>query len=147
FTEKLVQELAPYKPVIISGLAYGIDIYSHRAALQNGLDTIAVLAHGLNTLYPGAHRSTAAKITEHGGLLTEFTSTDKFNKENFPRRNRIVAGLCDCLVVVESAITGGALITAYLANEYNKDVFAVPGKPGDEMSEGCNAFIKLNRAA
>ncbi len=147
FTEKLVAELAPFKPVIISGLAYGIDVCSHRAALQNEMDTIGVLAHGLQTIYPGVHRSIATKMIEQGGLLTEYTSTDDFNRENFPSRNRIVAALCDCLVVVESAVTGGALITAYIANEYNKDVFAVPGRAGDEMSEGCNAFIKLNKAA
>ncbi|MCY7361401.1 MAG: DNA-processing protein DprA, partial [Ignavibacteria bacterium] len=114
-TEKLVQELAPYKPVIISGLAYGIDIHAHRDALNNKLETIAVLGHGLHTIYPAQHRSAAQKIVEQGGLLTEFMSSSSFDKENFPKRNRIVAALCDCLVIVESGIKGGALITAHLA--------------------------------
>lgn len=145
-TEKLIEELSPYQPTIISGLAYGIDIYAHKSALKNNLKTIGVLGHGLNTIYPKTHRSTAVKMIEQGGLLTEFSSQSDFDKENFPKRNRIVAGMCDCIIVVESAVKGGALITAELGNMYNKDVFAFPGRSGDKFSEGCNYFIKQNKA-
>ncbi|MBK6483036.1 MAG: DNA-protecting protein DprA [Chitinophagaceae bacterium] len=145
-TETLIEDLKAYDVTIISGLAYGIDICAHRAAVEAGIPTIGVLGHGLNRLYPAQHRSTAVKMLEQGGLITEFKSTDPFDRENFPKRNRIVAGLCDATIVIESAVKGGALITAEIANSYNRDVFAVPGKVGDIYSEGCNYFIKSNKA-
>jgi DNA processing protein len=146
-TEKLVEELAPLNPVIISGLAYGIDIIAHRAALKNNLPSIGVLAHGLDLLYPYAHKPTAKKMTEQGGLLGDFPSGTKPDKENFPLRNRIVAGLCDALVVVESGESGGSMITAEFANNYNRDVFAFPGRTGDVLSAGCHKLIKTHKAA
>jgi DNA processing protein len=142
-----VEGLAPLNAMIVSGLAYGIDVCAHRAALDFGLPTVGVIGHGLNMLYPETHRATAEKIIKNGGLLTDFTSESKFIPENFPKRNRIVAGLCDAVIVVEAAKTGGALITADIANSYNRDVFAFPGRVGDHYSEGCNTFIKTNRAA
>lgn len=146
-TEKLVQGIASHRPLIISGLAYGIDIAAHRAALQEGLETIGVMATGLDKLYPPAHRKTAEKMLSQGGLLTEFpfgTSPDKYN---FPARNRIIAGLADGTVVVEAARKGGALITADLAQGYDRDVLAVPGPLGSPASEGCHELIKANKAA
>jgi DNA processing protein len=147
FCEELVQSLAGYSPLIVSGLAYGIDICAHRAALSSGLQTIGVLAHGLGTIYPSAHRQVAGRMLEQGGLVTEYLYETEVEREYFPMRNRIVAGLCDALVIVETAIQGGSMITAHLANEYHKDVFAVPGRVGDELSAGCNYLIKSNRAA
>lgn len=145
FIDRLISDLASsltVKPVIVSGLAYGADIAAHRAALREELPTAAVLAHGLNTLYPSQHRRTAADMVRNGGMLvTDYLSSDPVHKGNFPARNRIVAGLVDCLVVVESAAKGGSLITARIANEYNRDVFAVPGRVGDRYSEGCNNLI------
>lgn len=146
FTETLVEDLKPFDTTIVSGLAYGIDICAHRAAVHHGIPTIGVLGHGLNRLYPAQHRSTAVKMMEQGGLITEFKSSDSFDRENFPKRNRIVAGLADATVVVESAVKGGALITAEIANSYNRDVYAVPGRVGDKYAEGCNYFIKSNKA-
>jgi DNA processing protein len=145
-TENLVEDFGQYDVTIVSGLAYGIDICAHRAALRSNLPTLGVLGHGLNRIYPGQHRATAVKMLECGGLVTEFKSFDPFDKENFPKRNRIVAGLCDATIVVESAVKGGALITAEIANSYNRDVFALPGRVGDSYSEGCNYFIKTNKA-
>lgn len=151
FTERLVQGLAESMeepPVIVSGLAFGIDIAAHRAALKHGLPTVAVLAHGLNTIYPAQHRQTAAQIVRSGGmLLTDYTSADAVHKGNFIARNRIVAGLCDCIVVAESAEKGGALITARLAADYNRDVFALPGRTSDRYSAGCNRLIATSTAA
>lgn len=151
FTDKLVKCLAESleePPVIVSGLAFGIDIAAHRAALKYGLPTVAVLAHGLNTIYPAQHRQTAVSIARSNGLLlTEFTSSDPVHKGNFVARNRIVAGLCDCLFVAESAVKGGALITAALASDYNRDVFALPGRISDKYSAGCNKLIANNSAA
>lgn len=132
---------------IVSGLAYGVDIHAHRAALKNGLHTIAVLAHGLNTLYPSAHKATAKEICEHGALLTDFTSSILPERNTFVKRNRIIAGLSDATIVVESGIKGGALITADFANSYNRDVFAFPGRCSDGYSRGCNWLIKSNKAA
>jgi DNA processing protein len=145
---KLVSDLAAMVPqlTIVSGLAYGIDIYSHKAAVENHLPTIGVLGHGLDWIYPAAHRSTAIKMLAHGALLTEFISETNPDKPNFVKRNRIIAGLCDALVVVESGIKGGALITAELANDYNRDVFAFPGRVDDIWSKGCNSLIKSNKA-
>lgn len=147
FCENFIEELKPYNPLIISGLAYGIDIHSHRKALQNGLPTVAVLAHGHDRIYPAAHKSTAHDMLQNGGLLTDYLSETNPDRENFPKRNRIVAGISDAVVVVEAAKKGGALITAEIANSYNRDVFAVPGNLGHPFSEGCNLLIKQNKAA
>ena len=147
WTEKFVEEISVYNPVIVSGLAFGIDIAAHKAALKHNLKTIAVLGHALNTIYPGQHRGTAEKMVEQGGLLTDFSTADDFIKENFPERNRIVAGMCEAIIVVESGAKGGALITAEIAASYNKDVFAVPGRVSDNFSKGCNYLIKQNKAA
>lgn len=143
----LVEGLAPLNAMIVSGLAYGIDVCAHRAAIDMGLPTVGVIGHGLDILYPESHRSVAEKMIKNGGLLTDYTSESKFIPENFPKRNRIVAGLCDAVIVIEAAREGGALITADIANSYNRDVFAFPGRIGDHYSEGCNNFIKTNRAA
>ncbi|MFH0865155.1 MAG: DNA-processing protein DprA [Bacteroidota bacterium] len=143
----LVEGLAPLNVMVVSGLAYGIDVCAHRAALDMGLATVGVIGHSLDMLYPQTHRATAEKMIKNGGLLTDFSSGSKFIPENFPKRNRIVAGLCDAVIVVEAAKEGGALITADIANSYNRDVFAFPGRVGDHYSEGCNNFIKTNRAA
>ncbi len=144
---KLVEDLSYLKVLIVSGLAYGIDARAHQAALQNGLETLGVLAHGLDRIYPQAHKPMAEKMIRSGGLITEFLSKTNPDRENFPKRNRIIAGIIDALVVVESAIKGGALITANIANSYDRDVFAVPGKLSDKFSEGCNFLIKTNKAA
>ncbi len=146
--KKLIAELLPYNPLIISGLAYGVDITAHRAALDNGLTTIGVLAHGLDRVYPPAHSGVAQKMIDGGGALaTDFLSDSNPDRENFPKRNRIIAGMCDAVIVVEAALKGGALITAEIANSYNRDVFAIPGRLGDGLSAGCNHLIKTHRAA
>ncbi|WP_345114244.1 DNA-processing protein DprA [Hymenobacter algoricola] len=146
-TELLVQGLLPHRPLVVSGLAYGIDIAAHRAALQEGLDTVGVMATGLDVLYPHAHRKTAEKMLTQGGLLTEFAFGTPPDRYNFPARNRIIAGLADGTVVVEAAKKGGALITAELALSYDRDVLAVPGSLGSPASEGCNELIRTNKAA
>lgn len=146
-TEKLISDLADSGCLVVSGLAYGIDITAHKSSLDNGLSTVGVLAHGLDRVYPSVHSNYAKKMVEQGGLLTEFISNTNPDKENFPKRNRIVAGMCDALVVVESKRGGGSLITSTIANSYNKDVFAFPGKAGEMLSEGCNGLIKSNRAS
>jgi DNA processing protein len=133
--------------VIVSGLAYGIDISAHKAALAFNLPTIGVLGHGLNTIYPSIHTSTAEAMLKNGGLLSDFLSDALPERNNFLKRNRIIAGLSDAVLVVESGIKGGALITADIANSYNRDVFAVPGRPDDQWSAGCNSLIKSNKAA
>lgn len=147
--EKIIKELVNkgHDVTIVSGLAYGIDICAHRAALGNRLETIAVLAHGLQTIYPSAHSNAAKQIIDQGALLTEFSSNVKLDRNNFVRRNRIIAGLTDATIVVESGKKGGALITADIANSYNREVLAVPGKCGDTYSAGCNELIKRNKAA
>lgn len=146
-TERLVSELVEDDVLVVSGLAYGVDTYAHQAAVKNGLKTAAVLAHGLHTIYPHANRTLAKKMLEEGGcLLTEQISGVEPDRENFPKRNRIVAGMIDCLIVVESASKGGALITADVANNYDREIFAVPGRVGDSYSEGCNKLIKDNKA-
>lgn len=132
--------------LVVSGLAYGIDIEAHRAALDAGLPTVAVLAHGLDRLYPAVHRQTADRMMFDGGLLTEYRTGTNPDRQNFVCRNRIVAGLTDATIVVESAVRGGALITASLAMDYGRDCFAFPGRVGDEYSAGCNRFISDNRA-
>jgi len=144
--KKLLQELKESGALIISGLAYGIDAHAHKYALDNDLQTVGVVAHGLDRVYPSSHTALAKKMIKHGGLLTDFMSGTNPDAVNFPKRNRIVAGLCDALVVVQSKRDGGSLITATIANSYNKDVFAFPGKAGSELSEGCNGLIKRNRA-
>ena len=146
-TEKFIEELKDSGILVVSGLAYGIDITAHKVSLDNHLNTIGVLAHGLDRLYPSAHASIAERMIHQGGLLTEHISETNPDRENFPKRNRIVAGICDALVVVESKRGGGSLITATIANAYNKDVFAFPGKVGDVLSEGCNGLIKTNKAS
>ena len=133
--------------LVVSGLAYGIDIHSHRAALDNAVDTVGVLAHGLDQIYPRLHRDTAVQMTSQGGLLTEFMSRTNADKVNFVRRNRIVAGMADATIVVESAEKGGALITADIAMSYHRDVFAFPGRVGDPYSQGCNRLIRDSKAA
>lgn len=144
--EKLVQELQPYHPLIISGLAYGIDSIAHRTAVACGLPTTGVLAHGLDMLYPGENRGLAKKMIRRGGLLTEYTSNTNPDRENFPSRNRIVAGLVDALVVVETGTEGGSLITVEYAINYNRDVFAFPGAVGEMRSAGCNKLIRTHKA-
>ncbi|MDR0541173.1 MAG: DNA-processing protein DprA [Dysgonamonadaceae bacterium] len=148
-TEKIVTEMAGIYPetLIVSGLAYGIDIIAHKAALKAGLPTVAVLAHGLDRIYPPLHRNIAVSMLPNGGLLTDFMSRTNPDRQNFVKRNRIVAGIADCTLVVESAIKGGALITAEIASSYGKDVFAIPGKINSPCSQGCNKIIKGNKAA
>lgn len=146
FCKKLIADLAPLNPVIISGFAYGVDIVAHQAALENNLQTIGVLAHGLNQIYPKIHKKYVAKIEENGGFMTEFWSSSNPEKENFVKRNRIVAGISEATIVIESADRGGSLITATLANDYNRDVFAVPGRTTDKYSQGCNILIKTQKA-
>jgi len=146
-TERLVQGIASHRPLIVSGLAYGIDIAAHRAALQEGLETVGVMATGLDVIYPHAHRKTAEKMLTQGGLLTEFPFGTLPDKYNFPARNRIIAGLADGTIVVEAAKKGGALITADLAQGYDRDVLAIPGPLGSAASEGCHELIKANKAA
>jgi DNA processing protein len=144
--EKLIQDLQPYNPLIISGLAYGIDYHAHKGALANGMSTVGVLAHGLDKIYPAAHRSVAVKMVSQGGLLTEYRSGTAPDREHFPERNRIVAGMVDGVVLVETTRFGGALITAEIASSYDREVFAFPGRAGDEYSSGCNHLIKVNKA-
>jgi len=146
-TDKLVKELAEQNVTIVSGLAFGVDAIAHKASLKNDLPTIGVLAHGLDQIYPAEHAGLAKDIIKHGGgLLTEFRSKTKPDKHNFPSRNRIVAGMSDAAVVIETDMKGGSMITAELANGYNKDVFAVPGKTTDAKSAGCNYLIKTSKA-
>ena len=147
--QKIVAGLSVHFPglIIISGLAYGIDIAAHKAALANGLPTVAVLGHGLKTVYPSLHSGVAKSILENGGQLTDFSSGTLPERNNFIRRNRIIAGISDATLIVESGLRGGALITADIAASYNRDVMAVPGRPGDEWSAGCNALIRCNKAA
>ncbi|MCD8043041.1 MAG: DNA-processing protein DprA [Tannerellaceae bacterium] len=147
-TEKVIQEIATAFPdmLIVSGLAYGIDIQAHRCALKYKLPTVGVLAHGLDRIYPHAHRETAIRMLENGGLLTDFPSDTNPDKQNFVMRNRIVAGLADATLVIESADKGGSLITADLAFCYGREVFAFPGRVNDKNSMGCNKLIRVNKA-
>lgn len=144
--KQLAETLAGYEVLIVSGLAYGIDVAAHQESLQNGIPTVGVLAHGLDRMYPQTHSHIAKKMVLNGGLLTEFPSLTNPDKENFPKRNRIIAGISDATIVVEAASKGGALITADIANSYHRDVFAFPGRINDLSSEGCNFLIKTNRA-
>jgi DNA processing protein len=147
--EKLIAQMALDFPdvLIVSGLAYGVDICAHRAALKGKLNTVGVLAHGLDRIYPPMHRQTAVEMVEQGALMTEFISETEPDKPNFVKRNRIIAGMADAVVVIESGVKGGALITARLASSYNRDVLAFPGRVGDPLSAGCHWLIKKNVAA
>jgi DNA processing protein len=146
FCRKLIEDLAPLDPIIVSGFAYGVDIVAHQLAMDHNLQTIGVLAHGLNQIYPKTHKKYMAKMEQNGGFMTEFWSTSNPDKENFVRRNRIVAGMTEATIVIESADKGGSLITANMANDYNRDVFAVPGRITDKYSLGCNNLIKTQKA-
>lgn len=146
--EQLVADLKPYAPTIISGLAYGIDICAHKQAVLQDMPTLAVLGHGLDKIYPSTHTQVAQKIVQgSGALISEFTFGSEIEKENFALRNRLVAGMADALIVIESAQKGGSMITAAFANAYDREVLAVPGRPGDEKSAGCNWLIKHHQAA
>jgi DNA processing protein len=146
-TDKLVEDLSSQNILIVSGMAYGVDAIAHKAAIKNNLPTVGVLGHGLDQIYPPDHSGLAKDMLKHdGGLLTEFRSKTKPDKHNFPTRNRIVAGMSDATIVIESGIKGGSMVTAELANGYNKDVFAFPGKVTDSKSAGCNYLIKANKA-
>ena len=146
FCEQVIEDLQSMQPLILSGLAYGIDIVSHKKALRSGLATVAVMGAGHGYIYPAAHRKFAQEILEQGSLITEFSYHDLPDKEHFPMRNRIIAGMCDAIIVVESGSKGGSMITAHIANDFNKDVFAVPGRLQDKMSKGCNHLIKTHKA-
>lgn len=146
FCNRLVEDLARYRATVVSGLAYGIDVCAHKAALKNNIPTWAVLAHGLDRIYPPAHAQIAKMMQENGALITDFMSNTKPDKQNFPSRNRIVAGLSEATIVVESNKKGGSLITAEIANSYNREVFAVPGSPKNIKSSGCNHLIKTQKA-
>ena len=146
--EKLIEGFAErrYSVLVVSGLAYGIDIYAHKMALKYNIPTVGVVGHGLDKMYPSLHADTARKMIENGGLVTDFPSETKIDPSNFVRRNRIIAGLADATIVVESAEKGGALITAEIASSYNRDVFAFPGRVDDTYSKGCNRLIRMNGA-
>lgn len=144
--EKIVEGLSSDNILIVSGLAYGVDSAAHRTALKYDLATVGVLGHGMHIIYPAENRKLSTNMLEKGGVLTEFISGTQPDRENFPKRNRIVAGMVDCLVVVESALKGGAMITADIANSYDREVFALPGRIGDIYNEGCNNLIKTNKA-
>jgi DNA processing protein len=147
FTEKLVKDLAGENVLIVSGLAFGIDAIAHKAALKYGLPTVGAVGHGLDIIYPSENKGLAKEmVQEEGGIISEFFSGTKPDKHNFPLRNRIVAGLADATIVVETAVKGGSMITAKLADSYNRDVFAVPGRVDDSKSKGCNYLIQYNKA-
>jgi len=143
---QLAETLRSYNVLVVSGLAYGIDIAAHKESLANEIPTIGVLGHGLDRIYPSMHKSIAQGMLRNGGLLTEFPLNTLPDRENFPKRNRIIAGIADVTIVVEATSKGGALITADIAGSYNRDVFAFPGRTTDEYSQGCNFLIKTNRA-
>lgn len=145
--EQIVEQLVPANPLIVSGLAYGIDSTAHRTAVRAGLPTIGVMATGLDAVYPSQNKKLAQDMLESGGLLTEFFSNTRPDRENFPKRNRIVAGMSDAVIVIETAKKGGSMITAHLADSYNRDVYCVPGRADDKRSEGCNLLIKSLRAS
>jgi DNA processing protein len=144
--DMLIEQMQTLNTTIVSGLAYGIDIMAHRAAIQHQIPTVAVLGHGLDRIYPSSHRETATAMLQKGGLLTEFPSDSNLDRQNFPMRNRIIAGISDVTIVIEAATKGGALITAEIANSYNRDVCAFPGAIDHPYSAGCNYLIKTNRA-
>jgi DNA processing protein len=144
--EELIGSFLGLKIMVASGLAYGVDISAHRLCIENGIPTLGVLGHGLDRIYPSKHKNTALKMLNQGGLLTEFGIGTNPDRENFPMRNRIVAGIADATIVVESKDKGGSMITAELANDYNRDVFAFPGDVNRPYSEGCNKLIRLEKA-
>lgn len=146
--EELVRSFSErsYPVLVVSGLAYGIDVHAHKACLKYNVPTVGVFAHGLDTVYPPLHSAIASKMLENGGLITDFISETKIDRPNFLRRNRIIAGMADATIIVESAEKGGALVTADIANSYNRDVFAYPGRSCDPFSRGCNKLIKFNEA-
>ncbi|WP_421943066.1 DNA-processing protein DprA [Pedobacter sp.] len=144
--KQLCEVLAAYDVLIVSGLAYGIDVTTHKECLLNNIATVGVLGHGLDRLYPQIHKPVAQKMVLNGGLISEFPTKTNPDRQNFPQRNRIIAGIADATIVIEASIKGGALITAEIANSYNKDVYAFPGRTNDIFSEGCNFLIKTNRA-
>lgn len=146
FCEQLIEQLAVFNPVIISGFAYGTDITAQKAALKHSLQTVGCLAHGLNQVYPKVHKKYVAEIEKNGGFLTEFWSSSNPERENFLKRNRVIVGISEATIVIESAERGGSLVTADIANSYNRDVFAVPGRTTDSQSTGCNNLIKYNKA-
>jgi len=146
-TETIIKDLVPFNPLVVSGLAYGVDITAHRACLKNDLATIGVMASGLNVIYPATHQKTARDMEQNGGLVTENALNTKPDFMRFPARNRIIAGLSDITIVVESAKKGGSLITVEFAQNYYRDVFAVPGNLNNPQSEGCNNLIRENKAA
>ena len=146
FCRKLIEDLAALNPIIVSGFAYGVDIVAHQMAMEYDLQTIGVVAHGLNQIYPKTHKKYVGKMEQNGGFITEFWSSSNPDKENFVKRNRIVAGMSEATIVIESADRGGSLITANMANDYNRDVFAVPGRVTDKYSQGCNNLIKTQKA-
>ncbi|MEJ1221548.1 DNA-processing protein DprA [Sediminicola sp. 1XM1-17] len=146
FCERFIEEIAPLNPIIVSGFAYGVDICVHRAALKHGLQTIGCLAHGLNQIYPKSHGRFTSEMERQGGFFTEFWSNSKPEREHFLRRNRIIAGLGEATIVIESAEKGGSLVTADIAHSYHRDVFAVPGRAHDKYSMGCNNLIKQQKA-
>jgi DNA processing protein len=141
-----VRDLAKFQPIIISGLAFGIDTIAHKSSIRNQVPTVAVLAHGLHTIYPFDNAPLAKQIALSGGLLSEFPSGTDPDKHNFPSRNRIVAGISDAIIVIETGQKGGSMITAELGNSYHREVFAVPGRTTDPKSEGCNFLIRNNKA-
>ncbi len=144
--EKIIEGLQEYNCTIVSGLAYGVDTIAHRHAVKCGMPTIGVLGNGMQSIYPAANRDLARKMLNNGGILSEYEMSQKPDRENFPKRNRIIAGMTDVVLIVESARKGGSMISAEYANNYNKDVFAIPGKTTDEFSEGCNHLIKTHKA-
>lgn len=146
FCDTFIEDIAPLNPIIVSGFAYGVDITVQRAAVKHGLQTIGCLAHGLNQIYPRAHGKYVPDVEKNGGFLTEFWSTSKPDRENFLKRNRIIAGMSEATVVIESAEKGGSLVTADIANSYSRDVFALPGRAQDKYSTGCNNLIKQQKA-
>jgi DNA processing protein len=144
--QKLIEDLAPFNPIIISGFAYGTDITAQKAAVKHNLQTIGCLAHGLNQIYPKVHKKYVTDVEKHGGFFTDFWSNTPFNRNNFLKRNRIIAGLSEATIIIESAEKGGSLVTADIANSYNREVFAIPGRITDSQSVGCNNLIKHQRA-
>lgn len=144
--ENLIQSFKNQNIIVISGLAYGVDVYAHELCLKNNIPTVGVLGHGFQFMYPAAHRNIAEAMQENGGLLSEFLPDTRADKMHFPMRNRIIAGLADATIVIESGAKGGSLITAEMANGYNREVFAFPGNVFDTYSKGCNQLIKQNKA-
>jgi DNA processing protein len=144
--DELIETIESLNVTVVSGLALGVDIMAHRACVQKNIETIGVLGHGLDRIYPAAHKATAQEMLYNGGLLTEFLPNTNPDRENFPMRNRIVAGMCDAAIVIESGDKGGSLITANLANDYQREVFAFPGDISRPFSKGCNRLIQENKA-